>query len=46
MTADDFNSDEVESTQNFADALVDAQDTGLDARDVAAIEALPPVMLC
>lgn len=41
MTADDFNSDEIESTQNFADALVDAQDSGLDSRDLAAIDALP-----
>ena len=41
MTADDFNSDEVESTQNFAEALVEDQNSGLDARDIAAIEALP-----
>jgi pSer/pThr/pTyr-binding forkhead associated (FHA) protein len=41
MTEDDFNSDEVESTHNFSEGLVEGHDSGLDARDLEAIEALP-----
>lgn len=41
MAANDSNSHETESTQNFADGLLAPETGGLDAAELAAIKALP-----
>ena len=41
MSANESNSNEIESTQNFADGLVTQDASGLDAAELAAVAALP-----
>lgn len=41
MSANESNSNEIESTQNFADGLVTQDPSGLDAAELAAVAALP-----
>ncbi len=41
MPTNESNSNEIESTQNFADGLVTQDASGLDAAELAAVAALP-----
>ena len=41
MSANESNSNEIESTQNFADGLVTQDPSGLDSAELAAVAALP-----
>ena len=41
MSTNESNSNEIESTQNFADGLVTQDASGLDAAELAAVAALP-----
>jgi len=41
MSKNESNSNEIESTQNFADGLVTPDASGLDAAELAAVAALP-----